>query len=161
MFQDALDYMSHHADDVANHGGNAYAENVILSGMLQETGDGGAVGDAYLAYLKKSVPKIKDRAGAYVFTHAVFFASDFGRIPLEVDKTSYAALIEKNVEVFTDDADVLGELLISALCIKHWSNNLDKKYELFKSAWQDAHEEDFNQSYHLILVGGILDALKG
>lgn len=159
----ALSFLEDNGAAVAVHPGAAFAEREILRAVLNAdaSGPAGLVGAAYLADLQRGVMVVEDRSQAYRFTHAVLFSSDFGRQPIEgVDLSGYGVLIEALVQQYLQDADVLGELLMSAKCLGYWSGAMDAALATFTAAWDALDRENFAESYHPLLVGGLLFSME-
>jgi hypothetical protein len=108
---------------------------------------------------------------AYALTHAVFYASSFGQIPVTMDGLATAAPIVDSMIIdccARRHYDLLGELLISSLVLREcradvrdlglsvFFSTLDESGSLQANA-QD-HERTFDSCYHTTLVGLILCA---
>jgi hypothetical protein len=81
---DAVAFMDENAALVQTHSGHAFAEADLLRRIVNNipSGPAGLVGDVHKADLMRRVPKTPDLASVYVFTHEIFYASDFGRVLL-------------------------------------------------------------------------------
>ena len=148
---------------IEEHRGAAFTEVEILKQLASKTDSGpaGLMGDTHLKKLQKSVPKIDNRSEAYAFTHEILFASDFGRISLKdkgIDLPAIEKLLDRLVEEYAGDTDVLGEILIVAECIEYSSPRLKEGLDVFNKAWKalSRDSKDFAENYHTLLVGGIL-----
>lgn len=156
--QVAVDYLQNNQASVDAHGGIAYAEQRIMNALAGvETTGRSLIGYAYQSLLLKGVPEVNDRNQAYLFTHMVFFATDFGRRPLEIaNLQGYTDLLDSILPDYHQDLDVLGELLAVAKCLGYWSVACDVALAIFITGWDELDKVTFGNDYHTILVGGIL-----
>lgn len=161
LAQSAVDYMNDNSSAVDAHSGAAYMENKILRAITgtESTGGRSLLGYAYQSELLRHVPAVNDRGEAYRFTHIIFFATDFGNRPINgLDMTGYCAALDTHVVTFADDLDVLGEMLLCAKCIGHWSDACDTALSKFIADYDAYPRNVFDENYHPILVGGLLFA---
>ncbi len=159
LAQQAVQFMADNQAAVDAHTGAAYAENKILRGITgaEDTGGRSLLGYSYLCNLRRGVRSVSNRAECYAITHDIFFATNFGKISLTgVDVAAYTAALEGLVVDYTNDTDVLGELLICAKCLGYWSSGMDTALAQFETQWAALDRTNFAENYHPILVGGIL-----
>ncbi|MES2488567.1 MAG: hypothetical protein V4607_02160 [Pseudomonadota bacterium] len=156
---EAVSFMETNNAAVEAHSGAAFPESKILRAMsgADSTGGRSVLGYAYQCELLRGAPSVTNRAEAYKLTHTIFFATDFGNKTISgIAMSAYCSLLDSLVITYAEDLDVLGELLISAKCIGHWSSAMDSALELFTDGWLEIDREDFGGNYHPVLVGGIL-----
>lgn len=160
LASDTLAWLDSHQADIAAHPGAAFEEVELLRVILNgASGTGGVLSEAYRRKLAIHIPSLINRADARGYAHLVMFASDFGLDPV-VHPPEVNALLDDALLIHQNDTDTLGELLIAAFLLGHYSQTVGDMGGKFVVDWAAISRETF-ANYHAILVGGILHALWG
>lgn len=159
-----LRYFDACAAQLAAHDGAAREEVALLRSLASDTpsGQAGLLGDVYRAAVKAGVPPTNNPPEVYRLTHMVFFATDFGRIPVAVNRPAWLAALRYWMTECADNLDLVGELLICVSCLGLWDQSADKEWLALqaKLGALDRTPRSFAQNYHPILVGGVLAAVR-
>lgn len=154
----AVEYFTENNAGIALFGGAARQEVMIMNGLINGVSGevGGMMGYAYRDRMTLTAPDPQNRGDVYDYTHAVMFATDFGNSSITVG-ASHRELIDRLIPEYTDDLDVLGEILIAAKCIGYDSPVVQAGMDVFTHAWDtNSFKLPFGEQYHLVVVGGIL-----
>lgn len=159
LAQEAVQFMADNQSAVDAHPGAAYQEQRILCATVGTESAGGSTSllYSYQAVMRRGAQSTTNRGDAYTFTHAIMFGTDMGNITVSgIDQSGYEAEIEAALITYATDYDVLGEMLVCAKCLGYWSANCDAALDSFLVAWTSLDRENFGESYHPLLVGGLL-----
>lgn len=158
---EVLGYLSSNIQGIASYEGWAFAESQILYRLRYgiPSSPAGLIGDVYYEALLDKVPPVANRQDIYGFTHAIFFATDFGRYKRPL--VGYGEVIDGLLPQYHNDPDPLCELVMCAKMIGHDSMIVQEAESVYWDAFNTMSRDssEFNENYHKILVGGILDTL--
>jgi hypothetical protein len=161
--QQTLQWFEQNFANIAANDGAASMEFDILRHMVEATPSGplGLFGDVNRHKLAQNLPMPQNRADVYGLTHLIFFAADFGRLPLaDVDLNHYRAMLDELLNTWVHDTDLCGELLICSKIIGHESGAVNSARVAFDAAWEALDRNNFAQNYHPILIGGLLYSMS-
>lgn len=160
-----VDYFDRHSDEVEAHPGAVLEELAILR-ILQnnEAAEPTIITAVYREKMVRGCPTCPNPADIYGMTHDVFFATDFGRQQFTgYDTEAWSALLQRLAIEQWGYPDLLGEILMCAICLDLWGPWADEALTHYRTLWDalDRTAGGFNENHHPILVGDLLFAMLG